>query len=190
MQFGQVLTTLQSDTREDLQTFLREYSSALKREGAAGFNQAIKHWEDAYRNTSQVNDATRGTERRDLTQVLKGQGRVFGALSRDEDALKELVTDLNRTVAALRPPGGQPQRGDARAARRVPRGPPGAGLAEPRAARDPRLRARRPARRALLARRRSTPSCRSCARRAGWSPSARPRGSAARCYTTVPTWRG
>ena len=101
VQFGQVLTALQSDTRQDLRNFLREYSSSLKGAGARGFNQAIEHWEDAYRNTSQVNDATRGTERHDLSRVLKGQGRVFGALSRDEEALKELVTDLNETISGF-----------------------------------------------------------------------------------------
>jgi len=101
VQFGQVLTALQSDTRQDLRNFLREYSSSLKGEGARGFNQAIKHWEDAYRNTSQVNDATRGLGRHDLTRVLKGQGRVFGALSRDETALKELVSDLNETISGF-----------------------------------------------------------------------------------------
>ena len=101
VQFGQLLTALQSDTREDLRTFLREYSSSLKGSGARGFNQAIEHWEDAYRNTSQVNDATRGLRRHDLSRVLKGQGRVFGALSRDELALKELVTDLNETISGF-----------------------------------------------------------------------------------------
>lgn len=101
VQFGQFLTALQSDTREDLRTFLREYSSSLKGEGARGFNQAIRHWEDAYRNTSQVSDATRGLERHDLSGLLKGQGRVFGALSRDEEALKELVSDLNETVSGF-----------------------------------------------------------------------------------------
>lgn len=101
VQFGDFLTSLQSDTRDDLRRFLREYSSALKREGARGFNQAIKNWEGAYRNTSQVNDATRGTQRHDLTRVLKGQGKVFGALSRDETALKELVTDLNETISGF-----------------------------------------------------------------------------------------
>lgn len=101
VQFGQFLTTLQSDTREELQTFLREYSSGLKGSGARGFNEAIKHWEDAYRNTSQVNDATRGIEQHDLSRVLRGQGRVFGALSRDEIALKELVSDLNETVSGF-----------------------------------------------------------------------------------------
>lgn len=101
VQFGDFLTSLQSDTRDDLRRFLREYSSSLKREGARGFNEAIKHWEGAYRNTSQVNDATRGTERHDLTRVLKGQGKVFGALSRDEQALMELVSDLNETISGF-----------------------------------------------------------------------------------------
>ena len=101
VQFGQVLTTLQSETREDLRTFLKEYSLSLKREGAAGFNQALKHWEGAYKNTSQVNDATLGRKRHDLGRVLDGQAKVFGALSKREEVLSELVTDLNRTVAAF-----------------------------------------------------------------------------------------
>lgn len=101
VQFGELLTALQSDTREDLRTFLREYSSSLKGDGASGFNQAIRHWEDAYRNTSQVNDATRGLESHDLTRALDGQGRVFGALARDEGVLSDLVTDLNGTVVAF-----------------------------------------------------------------------------------------
>jgi len=101
VQFGQLLTTLQSETRTNLKTLLREYSSALKREGAAGFNEAIKHWEDAYRNTSQVNDATRGQEPHDLTRVLKSQAKVFGALSKDEESLKDLVVGLNDTISGF-----------------------------------------------------------------------------------------
>jgi virulence factor Mce-like protein len=101
VQFSQLLAALQSDTRADLQRLLKEYSTALKGEGARGFNQAIKHWEDAYKNTSQVNDATRGTEPHDLTRVLTGQAKVFGALSSNPQALMDLVTGLNRTVAAF-----------------------------------------------------------------------------------------
>ena len=101
VQFSQLLAALQSDTREDLQRFLKEYSIALKREGARGFNQALEHWEDAYRNTSQVNDATLGTEPHDLTRVLTGQASVFGALSSNEEALKDLITGLNGTMAAF-----------------------------------------------------------------------------------------
>ena len=101
VQFSQFLTTLQSETREELQTFLREYSDGLRGRGASGFNQAIKHWEEAYKKTSQVNDATLGTEQHDLTRVLKGQARVFGALSSDEEALKNLVTDLADTLGGF-----------------------------------------------------------------------------------------
>ncbi len=101
VQFGEVLTALQRDTREDLQTFLREYSNALDKGGAEGFNEAIRHWEEAYRNTSMANDAYLGHAPHDLSRVLRGQGKVFGALSEDEEALKDLVTELNRTVAAF-----------------------------------------------------------------------------------------
>ncbi len=101
VQFGQFLTVLQRDTREDLQTFLREYSHALEKEGADGFNEAIGHWEEAYRNTAMANRATLGTEKGDLHRLLRGQGRVFGALAKDEEKLKLFVTSLNRTAAAF-----------------------------------------------------------------------------------------
>ena len=42
VQFGDILSALQSDTREDLQTFLHEYSKALEGRGARGFNQAMR----------------------------------------------------------------------------------------------------------------------------------------------------
>jgi phospholipid/cholesterol/gamma-HCH transport system substrate-binding protein len=101
VQLSQVLTALQSETRRDLQTFLQEYSSALKGRGAEGFNEAIKHWAEAYSKTSQVSEATLGTEQHDLTRVLDGQGKVFGALSRDERALADLVTGLNDTIGGF-----------------------------------------------------------------------------------------
>lgn len=101
VQFSQILTALQTETRQDLQRFLREYSDALRGKGAAGFNEAIKYWEEAYKKTSQVNEATLGTEAHDLNRVLSGQARVFGALSSNEEALKSLVTDLNHTVSGF-----------------------------------------------------------------------------------------
>jgi virulence factor Mce-like protein len=104
VQQEQVLTALQRDTREDLRTFLREYSSALAGRGgrgARGFNEAIRHWEDAYRDTSQVNDANLGLREHDLTRLMRSQGRVFGAFVRDERALKDFVTHLNTTAAAF-----------------------------------------------------------------------------------------
>ena len=101
MQLGDVLTALQRDTRTDLQTFLREYSAGLADGGAEGFNESIRWWEPAYRNSS-LNDATLGQDAdRDLQRVLSGQQKTFAALAEDERALKDLVTNFNVVAGAL-----------------------------------------------------------------------------------------
>ena len=101
VQFGQVLTALQSDTRDDLQVLLRELSVAYDGNGPAGLRQVFRFQESAYKNTSLVNTALLGRDRHDLSRLLDGQAKVFGALSRDEDALSSLVTDLNITIGAF-----------------------------------------------------------------------------------------
>ena len=102
VQWGDLLTALQSDTREDLKTFLREYSDGLDKGGADGFNQAIEYWEPAYRNSSLANDATLGQEpNRDVQRLLEGQQKTFAAIVRDERALKGLVTNFNITAGAF-----------------------------------------------------------------------------------------
>jgi virulence factor Mce-like protein len=102
VQFGQVLSVLQSDTRADLQVFLKQYSKGLSGKGAAGFNQAVKYWEEAYRNSSLANDATLGVDpTKDLQRVLRGQQRTFKALNEEPDKLKSLVTDFNTTAGAF-----------------------------------------------------------------------------------------
>jgi phospholipid/cholesterol/gamma-HCH transport system substrate-binding protein len=101
VQFGQLLTALQSDTREDLRTFLKEYAKGVSGRGSRGFNMAVKYWEEAYRNTAIATRATLGQRPGDLQRVLKGQGKVFGALSEREESLKLLVTSLNRLAAAF-----------------------------------------------------------------------------------------
>ena len=102
VQLGDVLTALQSDTREDLQVFLQEYSEGLKGSGARGFNEAMRHGAPAFRNLALVNQAALGREpTRDLQRLLKGQQKTFSALAADEEALKGLVTNLNVTAGAL-----------------------------------------------------------------------------------------
>jgi phospholipid/cholesterol/gamma-HCH transport system substrate-binding protein len=92
---------LRRDQREDFRIIFDELSTALKGAGAAGFNEAIRYWERAYRDSAQVSEAYLGTENHDLSRLLRSQGKVFGALSRNENALKGFVTNLNRTVAAF-----------------------------------------------------------------------------------------
>jgi phospholipid/cholesterol/gamma-HCH transport system substrate-binding protein len=102
VQFGQVLTALQSDTRDDLKTFLKEYSKGLEGKGARGFNEAIRYWEEAYRNGSLANTASLGSDpAHDVQRVLKGQQKTFAALDADEGALKGLVTNFNTTAGAF-----------------------------------------------------------------------------------------
>jgi phospholipid/cholesterol/gamma-HCH transport system substrate-binding protein len=102
VQLGDVLTELQRDAREDLKVFLDQYAKGLEGEGARGFNQAIRYWPGAYRTSALASDATLGQRpRRDLQRVLRGQGRTFAALSRDQRALKDLVTKFNLTAGAL-----------------------------------------------------------------------------------------
>jgi phospholipid/cholesterol/gamma-HCH transport system substrate-binding protein len=98
-----ILDTLQSDVRSDLQTLLHEYGTvALEGGGAEAFNRAAPHFEPAYRFTALTNDALLGVDPdRDVQRLLRGQARTFAALSDDPGALKELVTDLNATAGAL-----------------------------------------------------------------------------------------
>ena len=92
---------LRRDQREDFRIIFDELSTALEGAGAAGFNEAIRYWERAYRDSAQVSEAYLGTENHDLSRLLRTQGKVFGALARNEDALKGFVTNLNRTVRAF-----------------------------------------------------------------------------------------
>lgn len=102
VQFGDVLAALQSNTRSDLQTFLKEYSKGLSGKGARGFNQSLREGPSAFKSTAIVNDALLGLEpTKDLQRVLKGQARTFAALDQDPAALKGLVTSLNITAGAF-----------------------------------------------------------------------------------------
>jgi virulence factor Mce-like protein len=101
VQFGQVLTALQSDTRQDLQVVLDEYGRALKNGGAAGYNRSIPYWTKAFRDSAIVNEAMLGTESHDLSGYLRGAARFARGLDRDPRALKALLTNLADTADAF-----------------------------------------------------------------------------------------
>jgi phospholipid/cholesterol/gamma-HCH transport system substrate-binding protein len=101
VQLDEVVTALQSDTREDLKILLDEYGKALDGKGAQGFNQSIPYWEPAYRDGSVVADAMRGETGRDLSGYVKNAGATAQALDRNREQLKSLVTDFNTTAAAF-----------------------------------------------------------------------------------------
>jgi virulence factor Mce-like protein len=101
VQFDQLLTSLQSDTREDLKTLLDEYGSALDKGGAEAFNRSIPHWKSAYRDTAIVNEASLGETEHDLSGYIKNAGATAEALDRNPVALKSLITDFNTTANAF-----------------------------------------------------------------------------------------
>jgi ABC-type transporter Mla subunit MlaD len=100
VQLDQILSSLQKDTRHNLQLLLAEYGRGAK-QGGAGYNRSIKWWEPAYKNSSIVNFATLGEHPHDLSGYIKDSGTVAEALDRNPGQLKSLITDFNTTAAAF-----------------------------------------------------------------------------------------
>src|SRR5829696_8822953 len=119
VQLDQVLTALQSDTRQDLQDVVDGLGAALNDEPSAAddaqadpsargetaaesFNDAYDDIGPAERAQAQVNEALLGTEpERDLGRLVDGLARTAAGLARNEGQLQDLVTNFNVTMAAL-----------------------------------------------------------------------------------------
>ena len=95
VQFDQVLTSLQAPVRESLQVFLKEFGDGLDRYGGAeGFRELFRTSPAAFGSTAQVNEALLGTQPGDLTGVIRNLGATVEALDRNEEQLKDLVTNF------------------------------------------------------------------------------------------------
>src|SRR5256714_3679277 len=102
VQFGQLLTALQADTRKDLQVLLKEYArKGLGNGGAKAYNKLLDSAPGALRFSSIANEASLGTKPHDLSNLLRGQQRLFRALSTNPAVLKSLIVNLNTTAAAF-----------------------------------------------------------------------------------------
>jgi phospholipid/cholesterol/gamma-HCH transport system substrate-binding protein len=100
VQFDQVLSTLQADTRRNLQTLLQEYGKAVKVGGPA-YNRSAKYWASAYKNAAIVNQALQGSRPHDLSSYIDSAGITAQALDAHPAQLRSLVTDFNTTAAAF-----------------------------------------------------------------------------------------
>lgn len=98
---GEVLSALQSDTRANLKTVLREYGAALEGEGAKGYNRSTKYWRAAYQNSALVSDATRGILAHDLSGYVAAAGEVAAGIDRSPDRLRALIANLAQTATAF-----------------------------------------------------------------------------------------
>ena len=95
VQLDQVLTTLQSGVRQNLQIFLKEFGNALvKYGGAQGFRELYRTSPGAYKYTSLVNQAYLGTQPHDLSNLIRNLDSTVQALDADEPGLQNLVTNL------------------------------------------------------------------------------------------------
>jgi virulence factor Mce-like protein len=119
VQLDEVLTALQSDSRQDLKTVLKGFNQALNSKptsaqnrdsdpsargqtAAQSFNDAYDNIPAAERSSAQVFEALLGTEPdRDLARLIQGTARTAAALTRNENALKDLITNFNGTMAAF-----------------------------------------------------------------------------------------
>jgi phospholipid/cholesterol/gamma-HCH transport system substrate-binding protein len=117
VQFDQVLSTFQSDTRTALQKTLGGLGTGLTykpskaqdtdsdpiargQSAAESLNDAIRYGERSLKGTAIVTDAFLGTEDDDLSELIDGLSRTTEGLGRNEEQLKDLVTNFNTTVAA------------------------------------------------------------------------------------------
>jgi virulence factor Mce-like protein len=107
VQLDQVLTALQSDSREDLKAILNGLNTALNdtsggESAAQSLNRAYDSIPAAERSTAQVLEALRGTQPGiDVERLIRGTAATAGQLDRNEGQLQGLISNLNATMAAL-----------------------------------------------------------------------------------------
>jgi virulence factor Mce-like protein len=117
VQLDELLTSLQSDTRADLQHVL-EYGISLSTKptaaenatqdpisqnltGAEALNKAYQYSPDALKGTALVNSALLGTQPHDLSRMINSIARLSTVLRSRESQLQGLIVNLNTTAGAL-----------------------------------------------------------------------------------------
>jgi phospholipid/cholesterol/gamma-HCH transport system substrate-binding protein len=117
VQFDQVLSALNGDTRQNLQKLLGGLGTGLTykpskaadadadpsargQSAAESLNDSFKYGKDAFKGTAIVSDAFLGTQDHDLSRLIAGLSKVTEGLGRNETQLKDLVTNFNTTMAA------------------------------------------------------------------------------------------
>lgn len=100
VQFDQVLTSLQSDTRHNLQILLGQYGRAVK-QGGPSYNASIQYWLPAYKYSAIVSHDALGIQPHDLSNFITQSGAVAGAIDAHPRQLQGLITDFNTTAGAF-----------------------------------------------------------------------------------------
>ncbi len=102
VQLDQVLTSLQSDVRSNLQVLLNQFGNSLVQYGGAkGLREFYRSSTGAFKNTSLVNQALLGTEPHDLSGLVKNLDSTVTALNQDPSSLQDLVTNLKTVTGSF-----------------------------------------------------------------------------------------
>ncbi|HEX3511172.1 MAG TPA: MlaD family protein, partial [Solirubrobacteraceae bacterium] len=118
VQLDQVLDALNTDTRQNLQTFLIEYGAGLTAkptpaqnaaqdkevrglDAAQALNKAYQRGPGSLRGTAVLNQAITGSEPHDLSKLVHSIGKVTAALNVHEQQLSELIGNFNTFFASF-----------------------------------------------------------------------------------------
>jgi ABC-type transporter Mla subunit MlaD len=118
VQLDQILTTLQEDTRADLQKLLEGFGEGLvhqpgaaedvgqdpdvQGQSAAGaLNDSLRYTPEGLKNAARVQQAFLGTSPHDLSKLVAGLQKTAAGLSQNTEQLKDFFTNFNRTMIAL-----------------------------------------------------------------------------------------
>jgi phospholipid/cholesterol/gamma-HCH transport system substrate-binding protein len=100
VQFDQVVTSLQAGTRQNLQTLLQQFGTAVKK-GGPSYNASIKYWLPAYEYSAVVAHDALGLQPHDLSNWIAEQGEVSGAIDTHPQNLQNLIANFNTTAHAF-----------------------------------------------------------------------------------------
>jgi phospholipid/cholesterol/gamma-HCH transport system substrate-binding protein len=118
VQLDQLLTSLQEDTRKNLQDLLAGFGGGLTyrpraaddvgqdpavrgKSAAEALNSSLASAGPAFKNAARVNNALLGTQSHDLRKLVAGLQKFSAGLGRNEERLKSFFTNFNTTMAAL-----------------------------------------------------------------------------------------
>jgi phospholipid/cholesterol/gamma-HCH transport system substrate-binding protein len=118
VQVDRVLSSLNADSRTNLETLLRGLGGAFNGEptpaqdasqdpivrgltGGQALNLSLKYSPDAFKASAMVNEALLGISPHDLSGAVRGNAEVFRALAASGNQLSSFVSTFNATMAAL-----------------------------------------------------------------------------------------
>jgi virulence factor Mce-like protein len=101
VQFDDILDTLQTSTRSDLQATVKGLASALDGGGARALNRSFPAWAPTFTNTAIAAQAVRGRRPGDLSRFVGGMARVSTAVAERQTDLRGLLTNFASVTDTL-----------------------------------------------------------------------------------------